>query len=788
MNKVNNVNSKIFGIRYRYIAIVVLIASSLWASVFSHIDDINYTQIMENGILHTTDMKDSECTYDISDGDALIIQRGEGIKLFSGAVNLQKGDALEVSFVANNKSEKKAKLIVDLYGEDYDDPCDEVSVIVNPGNNKIRRTIAYYRDDHPTKCQLRIFTSDEKELEIRDFNVDKLVVTRDGNKLLNTLAHCMRAIALVVAVYLIGFALNLLVTKKHARVEIASSKETKPEITLYVFTVISVVAILLFLYRSADITLPLIYAGGDEMGVFYLAKNIDQNGLSLVNPYIGGQSGGDLFDYPYSDSMSFLCVKVIGLLTDNPYLIINLFYFINYVATAVISVAVSRKLKVSRISSYIVGILYAFSPFMQMRYVHIWLTPYYVLPIACLLSINIIKGRVPDTTCSEARKQVFWRGMILSLLCAFTGMYYAYFACALFAASMVIRFISMNGKRGKSELYPLAYISSTVIGIIINIVPNLMYWGLAGQNQFGELALRNRGDVETFGLKLVQLILPRIGHRISLFSRIAVGYFRNYPLVNENSTASIGIVASFGLLVSLLLLFSQNNKFKEISWLNFSTFIIATIGGIGSIISVAIVLPMRCYNRMSLIIMFLSLLMIGMMLDQLKQRTKSHAVLLVCLCVLITGIFDQTVNYAPYDATSFNNTQHFFRKIEDEMKEADMVFTLPYLDWPSSSVEGSYGMFSGYLETSNMHWSYGAMEGREEAEWQKAVAKCEPAEMIGKLKDAGYAGIYLDKRLYEHSSKKNKDKADAYINMITAETGTEPLVSEDQEKYFWKIK
>ena len=60
--------------------------------------------------------------------------------------------------------------------------------------------------------------------------------------------------------------------------------------------------------------------------------------------------------------------------------------------------------------------------------------------------------------------------------------------------------------------------------------------------------------------------------------------------------------------------------------------------------------------------------------------------------------------------------------------------------------------------------------------------------MIGKLKDAGYAGIYLDKRLYEHRNKDKEGKAAAYINLITAETGSEPLISEDQEKYFWKIK
>ncbi len=777
---------KIFHGGRAYIALVVLVASILASTIIPHIDDVTYTEVLEKNVLNTSDMLDSESPYDHVEENVLITDADKGPKLFTSGIFLLKGDSLRVSFTAVNKADKKTKLTVDLYGDGFDDPCDEFTVKLKHGENKIRQEIAFYRGEHPESCQLRIFTSGSAGIEIKNLKVDFLTVTRDSSILVWITAKIMQVVLFLVLSYLIIYVW-LRIKRREPGKRIKMTPDFRREVVLYAAIVFSVTILLLFLYRKADISFPLVYAGGDEMGVYYLAKNIDRNGLSMANPLVGGLSGGDMFDYPYSDSLSFICVKLIGLFSDNPYLIINLFYFANFYLIAIIAAAASRNQNVSRSSSYVVGILFAFSSFIQMRYVHIWLTPYYTLPIACMLSLNVVKGRIPDQLDPDKRDRQFWCGMMLAFMCAFTGMYYAYFTCALLAASMVIRIINKRGRAIKKEMYPLAFIASTVTGVVINAMPNVLYWVLEGTNSFGELAVRNRGDVETFGLKLVQLILPRIGHRIALFNSIAAGYFRNYPLVNENSTASIGLIASLGLLVSLLLIFSDKNKYKEISWLNFATFIIATIGGIGSIISVAIVLPMRSYNRMSLIIMFLSLLIIGMMIDGLRDIIDYRRVICISLCILAVGIFDQTVDFIPYDTSEFNNSRQFFGRIESELNSGDMIFTLPYLEWPSSYIEGSYGMFNGYLETENIHWSYGAMQGREEAQWQKAVAKCEVPQMISKIKNAGYGGIYLDKKLYERNYKKKKGKAEKDIESITREIGVEPLISEDGAKYFWKI-
>lgn len=756
---------------------MVAVTSLIWSTDFLAVADVSRSEIVKGDILEASDMTDSESPLDYVDGESLIIDAGEGIRMFEGEVDMQGGDAFDIRFEVTNRGGNKARLKIDLYADGFDNPYDEFEIIILPGKSqKVRRTIEYYREAHPEKCSIRVFTDADTSLEIKNVDINQTKIGNGGNETIKKAAVLLRVIAAAALLYIaVYFALR---AKSFVR---ASRKD----IALYAFILLAMTLTLAILYRNADIQKPLIISGGDEMGVYYYSKIIDQNGTSLINPYSGGQTGGEMFDYPYSDKLSFACVRVIGLFSDNPYLIINIFYFSNFYIIAMVSAAVARKLGISRTSAALTGMLFALSPFIQIRYRHVWLTPYYTIAIACLLAIYVIRGTKPEETDIEKKSGLFWTGMIMAFACAFTGMYYAYFACALFAAAMVIRIVNTGGKNIKGELYPLAYIGACITGVVINIVPNLLYWQINGSNPANELALRNRSDAELYGLKLVQMILPRPGHRIELFSRIANGYIGNYPLVNENMTASLGIIASIGLLVSLLLIFSSSKRYKEISWLNYSVFIIATIGGISSIISIAVVIPMRCYNRMSLIVMFLSLLIVGMLLDQLRTRIQPILVIGLSAAMLIVGIYDQTTDYMPYDSTEYDCARQLMGQIEEVTKRGDMIYSLPYDNWPSPEIVGSYSQFIGFLETDDLHWSYGAMQGRGEAEWQKAAACCETAEMINKIKTAGYDGIYLDKSLYEE--KNGEEYTAVRIEEITETLGRQPLVSDDGDKYFWKI-
>lgn len=784
-----DVADRVFSIRGLYIALVALVAGVLLASDFSHIDDVVYNVVKDENIITVAEMTDSDSAYDRIENGALLIENGDGLKIFNGEISLDKADVIGVKFTVENMGEKKASVCFDLYGgEEFDDPYDEFTVkIPKRGKKDFSRQIAYYRNAHPEKCMIRIFTDDRANLKIKDLKIDRLVAEKDNNAFIKSITFFMLIQAIIAFVYLASFVIYSIRFRGNniVHTRIRYSETLLQNIALYSFVGIAVTGILAILYGKISLSYPLIYQGGDELGVFYCVKNIAENGLSLVNPNVGGVSGADMFDYPYSDKLSFLMVKIISIFVDNPYKIINLFYFSNYYIIAFIATLVSRKLGVSRINSGVVGILYAFSPYIQSRYEHMWLVPYFTIPLACYLSLNIIRGKISEEEDRKKKMRFFWSGMMIAFLCSFTGMYYAYFSCALFATAMAIRIFNINGKSVKREIYPLCYICSTILGVVINVLPNIVYWRINGINPDSELLKRNNGDAEIYGLKLVQMILPRTEHRIDFFRRITAGYNNHNPLINENVTAAIGIVASIALVFSLVILFTGSKKYKDISYLNIATFIIATIGGLGSIISVAVNIPMRCYNRMSLVIMFLSLLLLGFLLDELKYKFKHFFVVFVSICVLILGVYDQTVNFGSNDSESLSSVQGLMKQIERTTNEGDMIFVMPYDDWPSPKILGSYGHFIGYIETEGLHWSYGAMQGREEALWQSFVSKCDPPEMIEKLKYAGYDGIYFDRTLY--TAKYGPETAAYEISNITKAVGREPLVNNDTSKYFWKF-
>ena len=141
-----------------------------------------------------------------------------------------------------------------------------------------------------------------------------------------------------------------------------------------------------------------------------------------------------------------------------------------------------------------------------------------------------------------------------------------------------------------------------------------------GPNPASELAARNPSDTEVYGLKMAQMLLPRQNHRIPSFADAIASYSATFPLVTENMTSSLGMIGSLGFLLSIVFLLSGREDFRSVAALNISAFLIGTIGGLGTLLSLIISNPMRCYNRISVMILFFSLVTIGMVLDQFGRK------------------------------------------------------------------------------------------------------------------------------------------------------------------------
>jgi phosphoglycerol transferase len=566
---------------------------------------------------------------------------------------------------------------------------------------------------------------------------------------------------------------------------------------VYVAVIILCITIFACIYNlgEVDIAKPFIYEG-DSVSAAYLMKTIDDTGWYLENKYVGGINGGDFYDYIMSDTISFFIVKVISLFTDNVFLIYNVFFIITFVLAALTCTYALIKLKVKRLIALVCGLLYTFLPYHQQRIAHIWLTPYFLIPLVALVTIWIVTDQIAINHSQGSNLIVrFWKNrelrlsLIFTLLISATGLYYAFFACCLYGIAFIINIL--NKKKLKQSLIPVFLIITIAVGVALGAMPHIVYLLNNGSNAASELVTRTAEQSEIYGLKLIQLILPRLGHRIDRLANIASSYLSVSPLTNENSTAALGIIGGLGFVLLIINLFKiGKDKLTDcISLLNLGTVLIATTGGIGAVFAYLVSTPMRAYNRLSVVIAFFSLLYIAIMISRLveknsKRRFFKTLYYIGCIMLLAFGIFDQTASYTiahqKQTTMEYENDKSFIKVIEETVPAGSMIYQLPHTCFPSGGV---YTLLKGYINSDSLVWSYPSMQGRNQDLWEHAINDLPMEEMIKKLSLGGYSGIYVDTTIYPTLEKAQED-----INEISEILNTTPILSENKQLYFFDMR
>lgn len=564
------------------------------------------------------------------------------------------------------------------------------------------------------------------------------------------------------------------------------------EIFSYMIVAALTIVVLCLVYWGIDMARPMIYSG-DGVSASYLVKTINETGWFLENPWVGGAYGANWGDYTMCDNLSFILVKFFCLFSDNCFLIFNLFYFSTFVLVSLAAYFVFRSFQVETVVAMTGSLLYSFLAYHQQRLPHVWLTPYFMVPLGLLVGIWIAYDEYHMDTLqwrSLFRQKKIVASSVILFLSAFTGFYYAFFTCVVICIAGVIAVLR---KRTFKRVLFIAYSLFVVcLGVVANVYPSLLYWMKEGVNQDSELLLRGSESSEVYALKMIQLLMPRMEHRLQKLADIAASYYDAFPLNNENQSATLGVVGVVGFILLLLLMFKPKGDRKyvtEIKKLNIGIFLVATIGGVGGIFGLCFSTPMRCYNRLSIYIAFLALLYLALITTDLFGRygtTRLRRAVCFCSCLIVLGIglWDQTVNVGEAEQAeetrSFDSDRNFVQELEAKLPEKSMVFQLPFMKFPS---ESSYELFTGYIHSTHTIWSYGGMQGREEDEWEMGLKADSVDEFLKHICEAGYRGLYIDRRLY---AEEGYDFADLQ-QQLDSRLKTKPLVSEDGRLYFYEL-
>ncbi|QIR75441.1 hypothetical protein [Sulfurospirillum diekertiae] len=310
-----------------------------------------------------------------------------------------------------------------------------------------------------------------------------------------------------------------------------------------------------------------------------------------------------------------------------------------------------------------------------------------------------------------------------------------------------------------------------------------------------QVAQRGFAESEVLGLKIAQLLLPINTHKIGALRDIRARYDQSAPLVNENHFATLGIIGSIGFILLLLMLLNINNKSSiqnRLAMLNIIAVLYATVGGLSVLFALIISPSIRGHNRISIFIATFSLIAVALFLQYLfkKYQLSKVSIFFVSMFIMLIGLYDQIPGGATFKTNSliestFNSDKKFIQQIEDKLKRysSNMVMQYPHMSYPEQPVLVkmlNYSHMVGYLHSNNIHWSYGAVTGREGDIWLKSLEALDIKEQIKVLQKGGFTGIYIDRRGYIDNANMLESKLKEILNI-------EPIISEDKNKSFFDI-
>lgn len=610
-----------------------------------------------------------------------------------------------------------------------------------------------------------------------------------------------------------------------------------------------VVAVLVLNVGEGHLSLPWNYASeGDTKFYLLLIKGILSHGSYQVNPSLGAPFGLQLYDFPQGgDNLSLLIVRWLGLFSQNPAWVLNVFFLLTFALVAVTAFAALRLLSVSSGAAIVGACIFALLPYHFYRgESQVLLSAYYGVPLGALLFMRLwlapglFARRTGSASAQGAHENApasRWPARIgswlsgttlLTIVCCLvigsTGLYYAVFAILLLLSGGSL---ALFAGRGRFAFFSAVLAASLVaLTLAANISPTLSYRSAHGANT---AIKRTTIEADQFGLRLSDLLLPVEAHRFGPLSGVnqkyieatSTGYceacYENLGAVGSVGFLWLGLIAlvaiagvlgAGGMAGSLRRRMGPTSIYRPAALGVSLSFVLATIGGLSSLIAFFVTRDIRGWNRISLFIAFFSLLAAMLGLDaglrRLSARVSSRASAIgagaiVCAAVLALGIVDETSSFFvpkyEKDAKQWISDASFVREIEARMPAGAAIFQLPYVPFPEgygatgtsvSAPNPNYGttyeLARGPIHASSrLRWSYGAIKGRP-ADWQAPLATQPLYLSLVAAAANGFDGLWVDPHGYSATARPR------LAPMLERILGAYPLFSPAHDLMFFDLR
>lgn len=573
--------------------------------------------------------------------------------------------------------------------------------------------------------------------------------------------------------------------------------DRKLSFLLYCIQAVSIGAILYIgLDLSArNIEVPFVFSG-DAFHFLTITKGIIDSGWWWTIGHLSAPFTLHMVSFPVAGYLDFSIVKLLTFFNQQPGTVLNLFWLLTFVFTGLICTWSLKRLGISRSVSFALGTLFAFIPHAFYRGEGHLMLVFYLVPLVSSLSVIIIRGEFHKL--SKLERFLFYAG------CMGIGLNYAYNAFFSIFVLVIAGLISLFYRgRDRSASAALMACCVILISLIISLSPTIYSWradAAAKQN----IQIKSAAETDIYGLKLRHLITPIDGHPLSPWRHFLERTNRaNFPLENENATERLGTLGSVGfmllIIVSMVGLLQSTRfsnillKLQPVASLNLSVFLLATIGGFGSIFNLLIGPHIRCYNRVAVFIAFFSYTAIGIVLSSFDRKIKTLSSKLLfyflLIIMIVSGIFDVTLFARSKSMHASAEQQYwplkqFVGEIEKQLPDNAMIYQMPYTPYPHTPALHrmlAHQHLAPYLMSKHLRWSWPSLSGRS-----MSLARClsemtNIQELVRALIVIGYDGIWIDRYGYE-------DNGEQVISSISSLAHSPVLQSQDKRFVFISLQ
>lgn len=515
--------------------------------------------------------------------------------------------------------------------------------------------------------------------------------------------------------------------------------------------------------------LHLMQMSGDGLLSYLFATHFEQSSSLTLNE-IAFPNGLSIFAWPGTDHFLLALTFLLTRLSGSGIVAVNAIFFLGFGLALASSYWVLARLIGSRALAFVLAVSYAFLPEHWKRQSHIALSLYWILPFMVYTavrlaerSLNVIDRTARSTLPQMKEHQLRRRTVTFALTSVFLvvhGTYFAFYFVLLLIMVTLFVHLSLRTIRLSSHIDLFIAVYFCVLGFVV--VLSTVLARAAGT----DLRIFGRRPLESvlYGGQLRTLAMPWGGSELPFAAKFT-SEITSLLAANENEfwQSTIGALA-FWLAITLVLVAIVRRDVLErvdrnIGVLTFAFFGLLLFffsGGLGYFFSF-LQPQFRAWNRLSLLITFVSLLLLGLVIARfldgmrgLSERGNAQFKLLLLILTLVVLQKDLLPSNLRLDLSGFRagtkEISEFAGLMEKELSDGCAVYQLPEAQFPEVpplETLNVYELFYPALYTSHLRYSYGQMKQNE---WwlSSPPSRAKSDSDLRELRQEGYCAIYVD--------------------------------------------